>query len=127
MINLILSYIHVGYSSRLEINFEDIVVKKIAEWHAKPREKASYSKSELFLHKKIWDALNCDEAGRPKEHSFVDWCKNITKHCNATTSANALTPAMRCIKLRKPLQQRKQQVAVQQKKDMCQRHGLPGT
>ena len=84
-------------------------MKKIADWHAMPREKAFYNKSELFLHKKLWDALNCDEAGRPKDHSFVDWCRRITRHCNETTAANALTPAMRCITLRTRLAQRKQE------------------
>ena len=49
-----------------------------------------YDHSELQLHKKIWDVLNYDKQGVPKEHSFVDWCRRIALHrteCTATNSA----------------------------------------
>ena len=37
-----------------------------------------YNHSELQLHKKIWDVVNHDRQGVPKEHNFVDWCRRIT-------------------------------------------------
>ena len=77
---------------RLETDCEDIedmVFEKISEWAKTPRENASYSHSELLLHKKIWDVLNRDKQGVPKEHSFVDWCRRIALHRTESTAANS--------------------------------------
>ena len=49
-----------------------------------------YEHSDLQMHKKIWDVVNEDKQGVPKEHSFVDWCRRIALHrteCTATNSA----------------------------------------
>ena len=51
-----------------------------------------YDNSELLLHKKIWDVVNHDKQGVPKEHSFVDWCRRIALHrTNSTTTNSAAT------------------------------------
>ena len=48
-----------------------------------------YDHSELLLHKKIWDIVNRDKQGVPKEHSFVDWCKRIALHRTESTATNS--------------------------------------
>ena len=48
-----------------------------------------YSHSELLLHKKIWDVVNRDKQGVPKEHSFVDLCRSIALHRTESTAANS--------------------------------------
>ena len=70
-------------------DIEDMVFEKISEWAKTPRENASYGYSELLLHKKIWDVLNRDKQGVPKEHSFVDWCRRIASHRTKSTAANS--------------------------------------
>ena len=58
-----------------EINYEDIedmIFEKILDWKQNPRDNASYSHSELKLHKKLWDVVNNDKDGAPKNHTFVD-------------------------------------------------------
>ena len=42
-----------------------------------PRFKLYYIRSDLLVHKKIWDVLNRDKRGVPKDHNFVDWCRRI--------------------------------------------------
>ena len=70
-------------------DIEDMVFEKISEWAKTPGENASYSHSELLLHKKIWDVVNRDKQGVPKEHSFVDWCRRIASHRTESTAANS--------------------------------------
>ena len=48
-----------------------------------------YDHSELQLHKKIWDVVNHDRQGVPKEHSFVDWCRRIALHRTEGTPTNS--------------------------------------
>ena len=48
-----------------------------------------YNHSELQLHKKIWDVVNHDRQGVPKEHSFVDWCRRIALHRTEGTATNS--------------------------------------
>ena len=48
-----------------------------------------YDHSELQLHKKIWDVVNYDKQGVPKEHSFVDWCRRIALHRTEGTATNS--------------------------------------
>ena len=48
-----------------------------------------YDNSELQLHKKIWDVVNHDKQGVPKEHSFVDWCRRIALHRTEGTATNS--------------------------------------
>ena len=45
-----------------------------------PRFKLYYIRSELLVHTKIWDVLNRDKRGVPKDHNFVDWCRRIANH-----------------------------------------------
>ena len=45
-----------------------------------PRFKLNYIRSDLLVHKKIWDVLNRDKRGVPKDHNFVDWCRRIANH-----------------------------------------------
>ena len=70
-------------------DIEEMVFEKISEWAKTPRENASYGYPELLLHKKIWDVLNRDKQGVPKEHSFVDWCRRIALHRTESTAANS--------------------------------------
>ena len=71
---------------------EDVVFDKIADWAENPSERPSvYNESELLVHKKLWDVIQCDVRGVPKEHLFVQWCRRIGKHCtngDATNSAS---------------------------------------
>ena len=48
-----------------------------------------YDHSELQLHKKIWDVVNHDKQGVPKEHGFVDWCRRIDLHRTKGTATNS--------------------------------------
>ena len=77
MIILLLKYMPICCSPRLEAGCEEIVFDKITEWSKTHRETSYYGNSELLLHKKIWDVLNRDKQGLLKEHSFVDWCRRI--------------------------------------------------
>ena len=94
MIILLLKYMPVCCSPRLDADCEDIVFDKIAEWSKKRTETSCYGNSELLLHKKMWDVLNRDKEGLRKEHSFVDWCRRsarvgaegaATEHANDDT------------------------------------------
>ena len=49
----------------------------------------NYHHAELQLHKKIWDVVNYDKQGVPKEHSFVDWCRRIALHRTEGTATNS--------------------------------------
>ena len=49
----------------------------------------NYDHAELQLHKKIWDVVNHDKQGVPKEHSFVDWCRRIALHRTEGTATNS--------------------------------------
>ncbi len=79
MIILLLKYMPVCCSPRLDADCEDIVFDKIAEWSKTRTETTCYRNSELLLHKKMWDFLNRDKQGLRKEHSFVDWCRRIAR------------------------------------------------
>jgi hypothetical protein len=79
MIILLLKYMPVCCSPRLDADCEDIVFDKIAEWSKMVEETSCYGNSELLLHKKMWDVLNRDKQGLRKEHSFVDWCRRIAR------------------------------------------------
>ena len=70
-------------------DIDEMVFEKISEWAKTPRENASYGYPELLLHKKIWDVLNRDKQGLPKEHSFVDWCRRIALHRTESTASNS--------------------------------------
>ena len=48
-----------------------------------------YEYSDLQMHKKIWDVVNEDKQGVPKEHSFVDWCRRIALHRTEGTATNS--------------------------------------
>ena len=87
-------------SPRLEINYDDIedmIFEKISDWVQKPRENTSYSHSELLLHKKIWDVVNCDKDGTPKDHTFVDWCRRISLHRNESAATEHEDPFRRMV------------------------------
>ena len=79
MIILLLKYMPVCCSPRLDADCEDIVFDKIAEWSKMVEETSCYGNSELLLHKKMWDVLNRDKQGLRKEHCFVDWCRRIAR------------------------------------------------
>ena len=79
MIILLLKYMPVCCSPRLDADCEDIVFDKNSEWFEKHTETTCYGDSELLLHKKMWDTLNRDKQGLHKEHSFVDWCRRIAR------------------------------------------------
>ena len=79
MIILLLKYMPVCCSPRLDADCEDIVFDKIAEWSKTRTETTCYRNSELLLHKKMWDVLNRDKQGLRKEHCFVDWCRRIAR------------------------------------------------
>ncbi len=60
----------------------DVAFDKIQDWAENPDERpALYNESELLVHKKLWDVIQCDVRGVPKEHLFVQWCRRIGKHC----------------------------------------------
>ena len=48
-----------------------------------------YEYSDLQMHKKIWDVVNEDKQGVPKEHSFVDWCRRIALHRTEGSATNS--------------------------------------
>ena len=61
-------------------DIEDMIFEKAIHW-SPHGENASYSHSDLMLHKKLWDVMSCDKGGAPKDHGFVDWCRRIAGHC----------------------------------------------
>jgi hypothetical protein len=77
---------------RVAAQCEDVVFDKIADWAATSSDRPSfYNESELLLHKKMWDVINRDVRGVPKEHFFVQWCRRISIHRtngDATNSAS---------------------------------------
>jgi len=77
---------------RVAAQCEDVVFDKIADWAATSSDRPSfYNESELLLHKKMWDVINRDVRGVPKEHFFVQWCRRISMHRtngDATNSAS---------------------------------------
>ena len=95
------------------IEIEDMLFEKSVDWLENPRENASYSRSKLEIHNKLWSVMITNKEGAPKEHSFVDWCRKAALHRknaanNAATEhadpfrimvedivANNLTPAQR--------------------------------
>ena len=56
-----------------------------------------YDHSELQLHKKIWDVVNCDKDGTPKDHTFVDWCRRISLHRNESAATEHEDPFRRMV------------------------------
>ena len=62
------------------LDIQDILLQKFGDM---------YDNSELQLHKKIWDVVNHDKQGVPKEHSFVDWCRRIALHRTEGTATNS--------------------------------------
>ena len=67
----------------IKINFDDIedmIFQKAVDWSPHGDKSFSYSHSDLKLHKKLWDVVNCDKGGAPKDNSFVDWCRMIALH-----------------------------------------------
>ena len=60
-------------------DIEDMIFEKAVDW-SPHGDNASYSHSDLKLHKKLWDVVNCDKGGAPKDNSFVDWCRMIALH-----------------------------------------------
>jgi hypothetical protein len=73
---------------RVAAQCEDVVFDKIADWAATSSDKPSfYNESELLLHKKMWDVINRDVRGVPKEHFFVQWCRRISIHRTNVRSA----------------------------------------
>ena len=60
-------------------DIEDMIFEKAIHW-SPHGENASYSHSDLMLHKKLWDVMSCDKGGAPKDHDFVDWCRRIAWH-----------------------------------------------
>ena len=79
MIIILLKYMPVCCSARLDADCEDMVFDTIADWGKKHTVTTRYGNSELLLHKKMWDVLNRDKQGLRKEHSFVDWCRSIAR------------------------------------------------
>ena len=79
MIIIVLKYMPVCCSPRLDADCEDIAFDKITEWSKKHTETTCYGNSEILLHKKMWDVLTRDKQGLRKEHSFVDWCRRIAR------------------------------------------------
>ena len=43
-----------------------------------------YGKRELLLHKRLWDIVTRDRAGRAKEQSFSEWCRRVAMHSGTT-------------------------------------------
>ena len=35
----------------------------------------------------MWDILTRDKSGRPKEHTFTDWCRRVASHAKKTSTA----------------------------------------
>ena len=80
------------FLSKLEINNEDIedmIFEKIVDWSKNPRIDASYSHSELKLHKKLWSVVNTNKDGSAKDHDFVYWCRRIAMHRTESIPANS--------------------------------------
>ena len=71
---------------------EEVAFDKIQDWAENPDERPPlYNESELLVHKKLWDVIQCDVRGVFKEHLFVQWCRRIGKHRtngDATNSAS---------------------------------------
>ena len=61
-------------------DIEDMIFEKAVDWSPHGDKSFSYSHSDLKLHKKLWDVVNCDKGGAPKDNSFVDWCRMIALH-----------------------------------------------
>ena len=79
--------------SKLEINdqdIEDMIFEKIVDWMKNPRNDASYSHSELKLHKKLWSIVNTNKDGSAKDHDFVYWCRRIAMHRTESIPANSV-------------------------------------
>ena len=75
---------------RIKIEYDDIedmIFEKTLDW-SPHGDNASYSHSDLKLHKKLWDVVNSDKDGAPKDHSFVDWCRRIALHHTESIAAN---------------------------------------
>ncbi len=50
----------------------DVLFDEIADWAENPSERPPvYNESELLVHKKLWDVIQCDVRGVPKENLFV--------------------------------------------------------
>ena len=78
--------------SEPEINNEDIedmIFEKIVDWRKTPRNDASYSYSELKLHKKVWNNVISNKDGSAKDHDFMHWCRRIARHRTESIPANS--------------------------------------
>ena len=78
--------------SEPEINNEDIedmIFEKIVDWRKTPRNDASYSYSELKLHKKLWNNVISNKDGSAKDHDFMHWCRRIARHRTESIPANS--------------------------------------
>ena len=65
----------------------DIVFEKIAEWAEQHQGREFYGEREVLLHKRMWDTMTRDKAGRAKEQSFSEWCRRVALHSETTSTA----------------------------------------
>ena len=49
--------------------------------------KKMYGEQELLQHKKMWDIVTRDKAGRAKEQSFSEWCRRVASHPETSSTA----------------------------------------
>jgi hypothetical protein len=63
--------------------------EEIADWASPLYSQARefYGERELLLHKRMWDILTRDKAGRPKEQSFSEWCRRVEKHSETISTS----------------------------------------
>ena len=69
-------------------DIEDMVSEKILDWLENPRDNASYSHSDLKLHKKLWAIVTTDKDSSPKDHDFCIFCRRIAWHRTESIAAN---------------------------------------
>ena len=67
-----------------------MVCDKIIEWDDDHQRRDLYGTPEILLHKRMWDIVTRDKAGRPKEQSFSEWCRRVAVaalHSETTSTA----------------------------------------
>ena len=63
---------------------------KVMEWDDDHRRRDLYGTPELLLHRRMWDIVTRDKAGRAKEQSFSEWCRRVAVaalHSETTSTA----------------------------------------
>ena len=56
---------------------DDMVLEKIEEWSKSRVDHALYNEPALLKHKEIFDMLTYDKQGKPRENTFLKWCRKV--------------------------------------------------